>query len=202
MKGRGTYHQSPSDIAAESASAKQETPGGGDFVEVEGGEDAPAHELEVEIDGLARESGGIHHGSEVGDAGHELSLGILLPSEGRRAGGGGGCGVREGDEAKEGLPDAVRGGIEVAPAEDAKGGGGIGVEGPEVGEEVAEGPARVCGVGRGIDEGDGLVFWRDRGEKGGIVLDGGDGGSVDEKVGLEGGAGAEGGEDGGQLRGG
>lgn len=73
------------------------------------------------------------------------------------------------------------------------------MEGPEVGEEVAEGPAGVCGIGRGVDEGDGLVFWGDGGEKGGIVLDRGDGGVVDEEVGEEGRARAEGLVNGGEL---
>lgn len=75
------YHQSSSDVASKSASAKQETPGRGDFVEIEGGEDAPAHELEVEIDGLVCESAGIHHGSEVSQTRDEFSLGVLLPAE-------------------------------------------------------------------------------------------------------------------------
>lgn len=52
---REACHERTGDIAPESARAEEQTSGRGDLFEVERGEDAPAHELEVQIDSLACE---------------------------------------------------------------------------------------------------------------------------------------------------
>lgn len=128
-------------------------------------------------------------------------MGILLPAEGGWTGAGGLWAGWDSDGAQEGLEDAIRGKVEVAPAEDSESGGRVGVEGSEVGEEVAEGPAGVCGVSGGVDEGDGLLLGGHCGEKGGIVLDRGDVGAVDEEIGEQCRAGTEGSVDGGEREG-
>jgi hypothetical protein len=50
-----THHERPGDVAPEHARAEK-TACRRDLVEVERGENAPAHELQVEIDSLVRES--------------------------------------------------------------------------------------------------------------------------------------------------
>jgi hypothetical protein len=52
----GTHHERPGDVAPERARAEEKTARRRDLVEVERGENAPAHELQVEIDRLVRES--------------------------------------------------------------------------------------------------------------------------------------------------
>lgn len=77
---------------------------------------------------------------------------MAFPAEGGGFGGGiAGAWVR--DDAKTGLPRFAGGRqLAVAPAKDGEGGNTGWVEGEEVGEEVAEWPARVLWGGRGIDE--------------------------------------------------
>ena len=52
---RCTHHERPGDVAPKRARAEEKTSRRSDLFEVQGGENAPAHELQVEIDGLVRE---------------------------------------------------------------------------------------------------------------------------------------------------
>ena len=101
---------------------------------------------------------GIHHRCEIRNARSKLPLCIFLPSNsGWSTFDGVSCDVNDSEAT---LPF---GGWEfrVAPAENADGGGLGWVESTEVCEEVAKWPARILGVGGGVDEGDG-VLWGDR----------------------------------------
>ena len=51
-----THHECTRDVAPERARAEEQTPGVRDLLEVESGQDAPAHELEVQVDSLVRKS--------------------------------------------------------------------------------------------------------------------------------------------------
>ena len=52
------HHQGARDVAAERACSEQETFGVLDLVEIEGRHDAPAHQLQVQVDCLSRQSAG------------------------------------------------------------------------------------------------------------------------------------------------
>lgn len=94
-----THHERPGDVAAERAGTQQQAAGAGDAVEVEGGENPPPHELQVQVHRLVRQSawasssgggrpragkrhapGRVHHRREVRNARAELALDVLLPA--------------------------------------------------------------------------------------------------------------------------
>ena len=56
-KEEGAHHQRARDVAPEGARAEEEAARARDALEVERGEDAPAHELEVQVDRLVCEPG-------------------------------------------------------------------------------------------------------------------------------------------------
>ena len=55
MRSKEPYHECARDVTPERAGAEEETLCVRDALEVERGQDAPAHELEVEVDGLVGE---------------------------------------------------------------------------------------------------------------------------------------------------
>lgn len=123
---------------------------------------------------------GVHHGREVCNARAQLPMYVLLPSHSARLLTRRGSGLARArallHDPKATLPASRRRSVVVAPAQDAEPmrGGVLGVQRAEVREEVAEGPARVGGYGRGVDEADGAFRWGNVCEKGRIVLDWGD----------------------------
>lgn len=178
MVGRGvsTRHERTGDVAPKRAGAKEKTPCRSNLFKIERGQNAPPHELQVQIHGLVgepvtkqqrmndalgsvrptkKEPCRVHHGCQVGHTCTEL-VGRWMAFPAERSGFGGGvmtAWVRH--DAKTGLPRPSWGReVAIAPAEHAEGGGVGWAEGVEVGEEVAEWPPWVLGRGRGVQEAD------------------------------------------------
>jgi len=145
---------------------------------------------------LVGESCGVHHGGQVSKSWAQLAARIFFPANGRKTGGGLWIG---GEDAKATFPVAVGGEFEVAPAKNMKTCSCVWIEFTEVSKEIAERPAGVCGISTRIDESDGLVMWRDRRGPGGIVVERGDLGIVDEEEWEDWGPCANHGEDGCKL---
>jgi len=127
---------------------------------------------------LVGKSCGVHHGGQVSESWAQLTARIFFPANSRKTGGGLWIG---GEDAKAAFPVTIGGEFEVTPAQNTKMGSCVWIECAEIGKEIAERPAGVCGISTRIDESDGLVMWRDRRGPGGIVVERDDLGIVDEE---------------------
>jgi hypothetical protein len=97
----GAHHERARDVAPERARAEEQAARARDLVEVERGQDPPAHQLQVQVDRLVREPAppsvpcslgrardaphGVHHRREVRHARAHLARAVLLPADDLRA---------------------------------------------------------------------------------------------------------------------